>query len=127
MTSRRDSATVELLGIFTGAKVCRGANWNWGDQDGGQGKTGRVVEIQDWQKESCRSVASVAWETNTTNVYRVGHKGQVDLMALEHASGGLYYEDHLPLLGTNYERQNKGVTNFKTAKFICNFHFNPAF
>lgn len=99
MTSRRDSSTVELRGIFAGAKVCRGASWNWGDQDGGEGKTGWVVQIQDWQKESSRSVASVAWSTNTTNVYRVGHKGQVDLIALEHASGGLFYADHLPLLG----------------------------
>lgn len=90
---------MELRGIFAGAKVRRGANWNWGDQDGGEGETGWVVEIQDWLKESCRSVANVAWATNTTNVYRVGHKGQVDLIALEHASGGLYYEDHLPLLG----------------------------
>jgi E3 ubiquitin-protein ligase mind-bomb len=106
MKSRKNSVPVELKGIFAGAKVCRGANWNWGDQDGGEGKTGWVVEIQDWQKESCRSVASVAWETNTTNVYRVGHKGQVDLMALEHASGGFYYEDHLPLLGTNYVIKN---------------------
>lgn len=28
----------ELRGIFVGAKVVRGYNWEWGNQDGGDGK-----------------------------------------------------------------------------------------
>ena len=29
-------------GIFAGAKVVRGPDWDWGDQDGGDGQQGKV-------------------------------------------------------------------------------------
>lgn len=35
---RKDAAKCELRGIFVGAKVVRGFNWEWGNQDGGDGK-----------------------------------------------------------------------------------------
>lgn len=63
------------------------------------GKTGRVMEIRGWDNESCRSVANVSWATGSTNVYRLGHKGNVDLRYLQAASGGFYYRDHMPILG----------------------------
>lgn len=34
---RKDAAKCELKGIFVGAKVVRGFNWEWGNQDGGDG------------------------------------------------------------------------------------------
>lgn len=49
--------------------------------------------------ETGRSVASVTWADGTTNVYRVGHKGKVDLKCIADAQGGHYYKDHLPKLG----------------------------
>ncbi|XP_053308066.1 E3 ubiquitin-protein ligase MIB2 isoform X3 [Spea bombifrons] len=88
-----------LKGIFQGAKVVRGPDWEWGNQDGGEGKLGRVVDIRGWDVETGRSVASVTWADGTTNVYRVGHKGKVDLKSITEASGGHYYRDHLPKLG----------------------------
>lgn len=66
---------------------------------GGEGKTGRVVDIRGWDVETGRSVASVTWADGTTNVYRVGHKGKVDLKCTVEASGGFYYKEHLPKLG----------------------------
>ena len=66
---------------------------------GGEGKTGRVVDIRGWDVETGRSVASVTWSDGTTNVYRVGHKGKVDLKCTVEASGGFYYKEHLPKLG----------------------------
>lgn len=50
------------------------SDWEWGQQDGGEGKTGRVMEIRGWDNESCRSVANVSWASGSTNVYRLGEK-----------------------------------------------------
>lgn len=58
-----------------------------------------MVDIRGWDVETGRSVASVTWADGTTNVYRVGHKGKVDLKCVGEATGGFYYKDHLPRLG----------------------------
>ena len=63
------------------------------------GKTGRVIDIRGWDNESGRSVANVTWTSGSTNVYRLGHKGKVDLKYVQDAAGGYYYREHLPVLG----------------------------
>lgn len=35
---RKGSKKIQLKGIFVGAKVVRGPDWEWGQQDGGEGK-----------------------------------------------------------------------------------------
>ena len=57
------------------------------------------MDIRGWDVETGRSVASVTWADGTTNVYRVGHKGKVDLKCVGEAAGGFYYREHLPRLG----------------------------
>lgn len=76
-------------------------------QTGGEGKIGKVVDIRGWDQESGRSVASVTWSNGTTNVYRMGHKGKVDLKYVSDGQGGYYYKEHLPKLGVN-----GGVSSF---------------
>ncbi|KAF4793530.1 E3 ubiquitin-protein ligase MIB2 [Turdus rufiventris] len=98
VSPRQNLTRITLKGTFQGAKVVRGPDWEWGNQDGGEGKTGRVVDIRGWDVETGRSVASVTWADGTTNVYRVGHKGKVDLKCTVEASGGFYYKEHLPKL-----------------------------
>ncbi|XP_060055844.1 E3 ubiquitin-protein ligase MIB2 isoform X2 [Erinaceus europaeus] len=98
LSPRQGLPRVPLRGIFQGAKVVRGPDWEWGSQDGGEGKPGRVVDIRGWDVETGRSVASVTWADGTTNVYRVGHKGKVDLKCVGEAAGGFYYKEHLPRL-----------------------------
>ena len=66
---------------------------------GGDGKVGHVLDVRGWDQESGRSVANVTWAAGPTNVYRMGHKGKVDLKYKEPASGGFYFVDHLPVLG----------------------------
>lgn len=66
---------------------------------GGPGKRGKVTEIRGWENESGLSVANVVWESGSTNVYRLGHKGKVDLKYMVEAIGGFYYPEHLPKLG----------------------------
>ncbi|CAF0869158.1 unnamed protein product [Rotaria sp. Silwood1] len=105
---RSQSLDARLIakGIFKGAVVVRGADWDWGDQDGGPGGQGKVQEIKGWENESGRSVAAVSWLHNphVANVYRVGHKGKVDLKYVHEAKNGQYYKTHLPVLGEHIER-----------------------
>ncbi|CAH1102308.1 unnamed protein product [Psylliodes chrysocephalus] len=100
---RSEERKCELRGIFVGAKVVRGFSWEWGNQDGGEGKAGIVLDIRGWDNESSRSVANVRWFSGSTNVYRIGHKGNCDIKFLESASGGYFYPDHLPILGQNID------------------------
>ncbi|XP_067167366.1 E3 ubiquitin-protein ligase MIB2 isoform X3 [Apteryx mantelli] len=111
MSPRQNLTRISLRGTFQGAKVVRGPDWEWGNQDGGEGKTGRVVDIRGWDIETGRSVASVTWSDGTTNVYRVGHKGKVDLKCVVEAPGGFYYKEHLPKLGKPAELQRKESTD----------------
>ena len=39
------------------------------------------------------------WASGSSNVYRLGHKGKVDLKYVIDTIGGYYYRDHLPILG----------------------------
>lgn len=39
------------------------------------------------------------WASGSTNVYRLGHKGKVDLKYVIDSPGGHYYKDHLPIVG----------------------------
>ncbi|XP_055949840.1 E3 ubiquitin-protein ligase MIB2-like [Argiope bruennichi] len=103
MPKRQNAVKIQMKGIFVGAKVVRGPDWDWGNQDGGEGKTGKVLDIRGWDNESERSVANVTWSSGSTNVYRLGHKGKVDLKYTQDAVGGYYYRDHLPILGQNVE------------------------
>lgn len=56
------------------------------------------MDIRGWDNESSRSVATVAWSLGSTNVYRLGYKGCVDLCSIENATCGTYYKEHLPIL-----------------------------
>ena len=74
---REGKRKVQTKGIFAGARVTRGPDWDWENQDGGPGCVGQVTDIRGWDMESFRSVANVVWQSTVTNVYRVGHKGKV--------------------------------------------------
>ncbi|XP_056158214.1 E3 ubiquitin-protein ligase MIB2 isoform X2 [Lampris incognitus] len=107
LAPRQNLPRIILKGIYQGVKVVRGPDWDWGNQDGGEGKVGKVVDIRGWDTESGRSVASVTWSNGTTNVYRMGHKGKVDLKYVSDVQGGFYYKDHLPKLGEHAELQRQ--------------------
>ncbi|VVD01744.1 unnamed protein product [Leptidea sinapis] len=75
---RRKSKKQTVRGIFPGARVVRGVDWQWEDQDGGNGRRGKVNEIQDWSAASPRSAAYVV---------------------VNDVKGQNVYKEHLPLLG----------------------------
>ncbi|XP_060065231.1 E3 ubiquitin-protein ligase MIB1-like isoform X1 [Ylistrum balloti] len=96
---RRKSKKITARGIYPGARVVRGVDWQWDDQDGGNGRRGKVIEIQDWGAASPRSAAYVLWDNASKNLYRVAFEGMADLKVVNDAKGGSFYRDHLPLLG----------------------------
>ncbi|XP_064626233.1 E3 ubiquitin-protein ligase MIB1-like [Lineus longissimus] len=96
---RRKSKKITARGIFPSARVVRGVDWQWEDQDGGNGRRGKVTEIQDWSAASPRSAAYVLWDNGAKNLYRTGFEGMADLKVVNDAKGGSFYRDHLPLLG----------------------------
>lgn len=63
-----------------------------------RGKT--IFYFRGWEDETANSVAAVKWqETKQENIYRVGHKGKMDLKCIKPASGPFFYKDHLPVCG----------------------------
>ena len=83
---RRKSKKIPMRGIFPGARVVRGVDWQWEDQDG-RGR-GKVTEIQDWSAASPRSAAYVIWDNGAKNLYRVGFEGMSDLKVVSDVKGG---------------------------------------
>lgn len=80
---------VGIRGIFPGARVVRGVDWQWEDQDGGNGRRGKVNEVQDWSAASPRSAAYVIWDNGSKNLYRVGFEG----MVMFHVFSGVRFDE----------------------------------
>uniref|UniRef100_UPI00358E1CC6 E3 ubiquitin-protein ligase MIB1-like n=1 Tax=Myxine glutinosa TaxID=7769 RepID=UPI00358E1CC6 len=110
LESRRKSKKITSRGIFVGARVVRGVDWQWEDQDGGSCRRGKATEIQDWSAASPRSAAYVLWDNGAKNLYRVGFEGMSDLKCIQDAKGGSFYRDHCPVLGEqNGSRSPSGL------------------
>ncbi|XP_025102247.1 E3 ubiquitin-protein ligase MIB1-like isoform X2 [Pomacea canaliculata] len=95
---RKISVKVRAIGIFPGAKVIRGRDWMWDDQDGGQSSEGDVEGYEPEAVDSWRNLIRVRWPNGVVNSYRLGFQGKVDLLCVEEETGPFYYRDHLPLL-----------------------------
>ena len=66
---------VEGSNCAVGLRVVRGPDWNWGEQDGGEGRQGKVTEI-DTEDEGW---ATVLWDAGKECNYRIGAQGAHDL------------------------------------------------
>ena len=63
-----------------GLRVVRGPDWKWGNQDGGEGNVGTVVEIGKFGSlTSPDKTVVVQWDIGTRTNYRVGYQGSHDL------------------------------------------------
>jgi len=73
-----------------GLRVVRGTNWQWGEQDGGEGHVGTVVKPG---MQSCDVVVSntvfVLWDSGQLANYRVGRDTAYDLRQFDNAAAGL--------------------------------------
>ena len=68
--------------LHVGVRVVRGPDWEWGDQDGGEGYVGTVAE------EGGRAVL-VQWDTGQRCRYRCGEQNKYDLRILDNAQAGV--------------------------------------
>uniref|UniRef100_H2YAN6 RING-type E3 ubiquitin transferase n=1 Tax=Ciona savignyi TaxID=51511 RepID=H2YAN6_CIOSA len=104
--------TCHLQPIY-GIRVVRGVDWQWEDQDGGNGRKGKITKIQDWTSQNLRSAAYVLWDVGAKNLYRVGYEGMMDLKVVTDAKGPSFYRDHLPCLGQLNGQPSLPVTEFQ--------------
>ncbi|XP_076451717.1 uncharacterized protein LOC143287544 isoform X2 [Babylonia areolata] len=95
---RKVSVRMRTMGTFPGAKVTRGRDWAWGNQDGGPGSVGEVLAFENVAPDSSRNLVRVQWRGGKINSYRLGFRGNVDLTCVEEDVGPFYYRDHLPWL-----------------------------
>ncbi|KAK7093791.1 E3 ubiquitin-protein ligase MIB2-like [Littorina saxatilis] len=95
---RKVSVRMRSMGTVPGAKVTRGPDWMWGDQDGGPGANGEMEAYENVAPDSSRNLVRVRWSRGFTNSYRLGFQGNVDVICVEEETGLFYYRDHLPLL-----------------------------
>ncbi|CAL1535859.1 unnamed protein product [Lymnaea stagnalis] len=102
---RRGGQKVEAIGIFPGSIVARGRDWDKGTQDAGGDRLGEVIAITDRNEYSSfgRCEAVVVWRNGSSNTYRLGIEGKVDLKYVKPASGGTFYKHHLPVVGKHEE------------------------
>ena len=77
MEQIRKSKKMTFIVIFAGARVMRGVDWQWDEQDGGETRRGKVTEIKDWNANCPRSAAYVVWDNGNKNLYRCGFEGMV--------------------------------------------------
>ncbi|XP_071481553.1 E3 ubiquitin-protein ligase MIB2-like [Diadema antillarum] len=72
-----------------GSRVVRGPSWDYGDQDGGEGVVGTVVEIG---KGCFEGWAVVQWDYGSRARYRIGRNdNEHDLLLLDSACAGVQH------------------------------------
>jgi hypothetical protein len=73
---RKKSKKLPYRGIYSGAWVVQGMDWQW-DKQSFSGLKGKVIEVCDWNKSSFQSGIIVAWDDGTKNLCRLGYNGMV--------------------------------------------------
>ncbi|XP_076451719.1 E3 ubiquitin-protein ligase MIB2-like isoform X2 [Babylonia areolata] len=114
LPKRKSSVKIRTIGLHPGAKVVRGKDWEWGDQDGGRESEGEV-QGRDDAPGALRSMVHVRWANGETFSYRLGKGGKVDVTCVEEEVGPFYYRDHLPLLDTTVVKDPTQTVTSQTA------------
>ena len=75
---RQGATKIEARGMFKGAKVTRGPDWEWKEQDNQSPMEGEVTEVTSWSDETNNDAVRVNWNIGPTgNIYRLGTNGKV--------------------------------------------------
>jgi hypothetical protein len=89
-----------------GARVKRGKDWEWGDQDGDKTGIGKLVELERYGSIGW---VTVEWEDNCIdNDYRAGAKDSYDL----------YYVEDMPSLDEFTEALDKLEEKFERSLYV---------
>ena len=76
------------MDVDVGLRVVRGPDWEWGDQDGGEGHVGTVVEVGEPSVGNGGRAVVVQWDCGERSRYRCGVAGKYDLRVLDSAPAG---------------------------------------
>ena len=72
-----------------GFRVVRSSDWEWGDQDGGDGHVGTIADIGGQGNSGLPSGAVVVvWDFGKRGSYRCGLQGKDDLRILDNGPTG---------------------------------------
>ncbi|XP_073251415.1 E3 ubiquitin-protein ligase MIB2-like isoform X2 [Porites lutea] len=92
-----------------GSRVVRGPDWMWGDQDGGEGNVGTVVQ-HGQDRNLPDGTVLVVWDSGRQANYRAGHSEKFDLRILDCAQAGVKHTSvkcdgckQSPLAGTRWK------------------------
>ena len=72
-----------------GLRVVRGPDWEWGDQDGGEGHVGIVVEVGEPSVSDGGRAVVVQWDCRERSRYRCGLEGKYDLRVVDSGPAGM--------------------------------------
>ena len=82
LSLQRANVTDEVLQPFIGTRIVRGPDWEWKDQDGGDGHLGTV------QKAKSSEEVMIIWDRGATANYR--YHEAYDLRILDSGPAGLF-------------------------------------
>jgi len=72
-----------------GLRVVRGDDWQWENQDGGEGSVGTVVDVGGMGSSKYHdNTVVVVWDSGVRANYRAGHDDKDDLRVLDNAPAG---------------------------------------
>ena len=78
----------QLMEVVIGLRVARGPDWQWGDQDGGEGCLGTITGMGG-QGNAEGALPQVLWDYGyRSNNYRCGKEGKHDLVVYDSAPTG---------------------------------------
>ena len=107
------------MDVELGLRVVRGPDWEWREQDGGEGHVGTVVEVGEKSGSSGRAVV-VQWDCGERSKYRCGVEGKYDLRVLDSAPTGRYSVLWLGGCGLVYDTTSIYV---KQKEYECMFRY----
>ena len=78
--------------VKVGLRVVRGPDWKWGNQDGGEGQLGTVVDVKTEETpgegHATARAVMVQWDNGSRCNYRCGIQGQYDLRVFDNGPIG---------------------------------------
>ena len=92
-THTHSEMKMEVLKATKGLRVVRGPDWMWGDEDGGEGHVGTVVDVErpdptSLKGNSAPKSVTVQWDCGTRSRYSCGSGEKYDLKVLDSAPAG---------------------------------------
>ena len=99
-----------------GIRVVRGPDWSWGNQDGGDGYVGTLIDLKMNPPSAGKSAGHtvvVAWDNGVTSNYRVGYDDKYDLRAFDSGPSGMSARTH-----THTYTHTHTHTHTKTEKIL---------